>query len=125
MSVGAAVGDVGKGMELGPSLIIPQMLVAGLFSNVGSIPNYFIWLRYISFVTWAFGAQMSNEFGYNRTLDCSSIAPNCTGDDVLEFYGINTPWGLSILWLFFCVLFWRLLAYTLLHLSAWRAKGRN
>jgi len=125
MTVGAAVGDVGKGMELGPSLIIPQMLVAGLFSNVGSIPNYFIWLRYISFITWSYSAQMNNEFGNGRPLDCSAVAPNCVGDDVLNFYGINVSWGMSILYLILCVLFWRLLAYTLLHLSAWRAKGRN
>jgi hypothetical protein len=125
MSVGAAVGNVGKGMELGPSLIIPQMLVAGLFSNINTIPNYFIWLRYISFITWSFSAQMNNEFGNNRPLDCSAIAPNCNGSDILNFYGITVPWGLSILYLILCVIFWRLLAYTLLHLSAWRAKGRN
>lgn len=68
---------------------------------------------------------MQNEF-LDRTVDCSERAPNCTGNDLLKFYDLyNTSYGLSIGVLIALMVFYRVVGYSLLHLSAHRAKGSN
>jgi len=59
-------------MALFPVCIIPLMLVGGLFLVASNIPNYFIWLRYISPVYYAFSALSVNELE-NETFTCTSV----------------------------------------------------
>ncbi len=40
---------------------IPFVIFSGLFLNANDIPNYFIWIYYISFVRYGFEAVMINE----------------------------------------------------------------
>jgi ABC-type multidrug transport system ATPase subunit/ABC-type multidrug transport system permease subunit len=45
-----------------PFVLILQLLFAGLFINYDSIPNYLIWLEYISMFKFTWSAIMINEF---------------------------------------------------------------
>jgi len=56
LAMSCAILDVGVVIRLQPLVLIPFMLFSGFFLNSASIPKYFIWLEYISFVNYAFRA---------------------------------------------------------------------
>mmetsp|Transcript_29843 Transcript_29843/g.75060 ORF Transcript_29843/g.75060 Transcript_29843/m.75060 type:complete len:710 (+) Transcript_29843:208-2337(+) len=121
--VGAGMKDIGKAMELGPSLIIPPMLSAGLFVNLDAIPVVLRWFSDVSFVRWAFQALMNNEWA-NTEVDQSVYAPNGNGDEILEFYNyaaLNYWECVGILAGF--VVFFRIVAYFLFWLTAKRSSS--
>ena len=68
---------------------------------------------------------MQNEF-LDRAVDCSDRAPTCNGNDLLEFYSLkDTSYGMAVGLLVAMLIVYRIVAYTLLHVSAHRAKGNN
>ena len=84
---------------LSAPLIIPLMLFGGFFLNNGSVPIYFQWLRYISWLMYGNGAltvtqwqgvvfdalscNSTTEYDTNSTAAHSSKS-YCTGEDVLK-----------------------------------------
>lgn len=120
MIVGAAVQDVGKAMELGPSVIIPQMLVAGLFFTTETMRSYLVWFEKISYLRWAFESLMITQFK-DAKLDCSAIAPNCSGNDVLKYYGFKHEFVETYFILFSMLLIYRFIGYVALHFSAYKS----
>lgn len=119
--VGGAIRDVGKGMELSPSLIIPQMLAGGLFVNVDAMPKVIQWFSYISFVRWANQALLNNEFR-DEDVKISVYAPTGNGTEILEFYsfedmGFWECWGI----LAGMMIIYRLIAYFVFWFTAVRS----
>ena len=97
LAVGGGVENVGVAMELCPSLLIPQMLIAGVFVSRDQIPVWLQWFQKCSYLTWSYAAQMDAEFGGGRSLGVNStIAPNGLGSEVLDFYGVDTPYGKAV-----------------------------
>eukprot|EP01097_Dermamoeba_algensis_P003402 TRINITY_DN2377_c0_g1_i1.p1 TRINITY_DN2377_c0_g1~~TRINITY_DN2377_c0_g1_i1.p1 ORF type:complete len:634 (-),score=143.83 TRINITY_DN2377_c0_g1_i1:85-1986(-) len=117
MIVGAAIKDIGKAMELGPSVIIPQMLVAGLFFSTEKMRVYLVWFEKISYLRWAFESAMINEFS-GASIDCSRTAPNCTGDDVLDYYGFSHKFVETYFILFSMLVIYRIFGFIALHFTA-------
>ena len=69
------------------------MLFGGFYVNVDRIPPWISWLRYTSYMYWAFSGMVINEFG-GRELPCGSAASptdygGCpfAGDHVVEAMG--------------------------------------
>lgn len=118
--VGAGISDVGKGMEVAPSLIIPQMLVGGLFLNLNDIPDFLIWLEKISFIRWSFEALVWNEFE-GASLTPSLYAPTGSGDEVMSFLGFTWSYWASLGMLVLITIVYRIIAYLLLRQAAKKA----
>eukprot|EP01097_Dermamoeba_algensis_P001150 TRINITY_DN1426_c0_g2_i1.p1 TRINITY_DN1426_c0_g2~~TRINITY_DN1426_c0_g2_i1.p1 ORF type:complete len:618 (+),score=118.93 TRINITY_DN1426_c0_g2_i1:145-1998(+) len=119
MTIGASVKDVGKAMELAPAMIIPQSLVAGLFFSSQSMRAYMVWFEKISFMKWAFESAMINEFA-GADIDCSRTAPNCSGDDILDYYALHHTLAESYFILFAMLIIYKIIAFSALHWTAIR-----
>jgi ABC-type multidrug transport system ATPase subunit len=77
-------------MTVAPLMVMPQMLVAGLFVNTERLEPYWVWLNYIAFPRYAYKALFVNEFSHSGTL-CSG-GDDCrfrNGQDVVVFYGFD------------------------------------
>ena len=78
-------------LVLGPTLIIPLMLLGGLFVNAGTIPASMEWLKYFSWVMFGNDALLINQWEgvtdiqYPCQAGTGGLAANCTitGEDVL------------------------------------------
>lgn len=99
---------------LSAPMIIPLLLFGGFFLNNGSVPVYFQWLRYMSWLMYGNEALSINQWrgvkfdspycnigdigdmGSNATLSTSSlnatapiISQICTGEDILDNLNFN------------------------------------
>lgn len=97
MILSASVKNVTMAPQLAPAIVILFLIFNGSFVNEESVPVYFLWLREISFIRYAFKAAAVNEFeGAKFTCDPASAGPCIqTGDQVLaqlEFDGSGVIW---------------------------------
>ncbi|XP_071108651.1 protein white-like [Haliotis cracherodii] len=133
--ISTACGSVDVAMAVTPPLLIPFMLFGGLFLNNGSVPVYFIWLKYISWFQYANEILSVNQWQYVHNIDCpagnatmNNIAPteDCykDGEDVLEYLSFtedNVFFDVGML----CVLLviYRVMAFIVLLVKARRSKS--
>ena len=103
-----------------PFVIILQLLFSGLFINFKSIPNYLIWLEYMSMFKYSWSAEMINEFesyGNNEFDGCD--AEIHTGKlvlcDPIDFFSIKISKWHNILALSMIGVIVHLLSYLLLN----------
>ncbi|CAG9311395.1 unnamed protein product [Blepharisma stoltei] len=76
-----------------PFLLIVQLLFAGFFINYNNIPDYLIWLEYMSMFKYSWGGAMINEFNTWDQAKCGSN-PMCDPND---FYDLKISLGMNIL----------------------------
>lgn len=100
-----------------PVVLIPFMIFGGFIANFDTIPVFFIWVPYISFIKWGFEALVLNEFR-GLTFTCTEqqrIGGQCpfrTGEDTINYLRMEDASMLaSYLVLTGMVLFLRLVAY--------------
>ena len=85
-----------------PLIIMPLMIVGGLFANTARLDPYWVWLNYISFPRYAYLALVVNQFRAVDTLCPNSpvAGTGCTyrtGNDYLKYVGFeNWEWWYSI-----------------------------
>lgn len=83
-----------------PIIILPMMIVAGLFANTDRLDPYFVWLNYISFMRYGFLGVAVNEFSRIKSL-CPPGMMNCrykNGNEVLSYLGFQDwRWWYSII----------------------------
>ena len=96
LMVGAAIENTGQAMELCPAILVPQLLIAGIFVSRDQIPSWLVWFQQVSYMTFAFAGQMQAEFGGVDLGVSGRIAPTGQGDEVLEAYGIHTSFGEAV-----------------------------
>ena len=79
-------------------LILPSLLFGGFFLNNGQVPDYFDWLRYVSWFMYTNEALSINQWAGVRfnSPECanSTFLPSqslvyCTGEDVLEQFSFE------------------------------------
>eukprot|EP00871_Galdieria_phlegrea_P002746 jgi/Galph1/3472/GphlegSOOS_G2149.1 len=74
-----------------PLFLVISLLFGGFFLSNAQIPNYFVWLKYMSFIKYSFGALMHIQFdGFTfqlSTPSCSSTGGVCDGNNVLQASG--------------------------------------
>ncbi|EME31653.1 ABC transporter, ATP-binding protein isoform 2 [Galdieria sulphuraria] len=70
-----------------PLFLVVSILFGGFFLSNAQIPNYFVWLKYMSFVKYSFGALMHIQFDdfQFQLVDSSCIV--CDGNEVLSVSG--------------------------------------
>lgn len=76
-------------------IILPFMLFGGFFIQDKNIPDYFIWLRYLSWIKYGFEAMCINQYQYIPTGLTYATTVNLTGLQVLDAMNIN-PNNLSL-----------------------------
>eukprot|EP00039_Didymoeca_costata_P012713 m.184618 g.184618 ORF g.184618 m.184618 type:complete len:667 (-) comp15561_c0_seq2:148-2148(-) len=95
-TISAAAKDAQQANALAPVVIVASLLFGGFFIAVEQIPLGLRWLRYLSFLQYAFSALMINEFD-DRDLCSGSCLDKCepnsfcpeTGREVLDAYNID------------------------------------
>jgi ABC-type multidrug transport system ATPase subunit len=117
MSLSASFSSVTMAPQLAPAVVILFLLFNGFMINEESIPAYFIWLREISFVRYAFKAVVVNEF-QGASFTCSATDTVCitSGDAVLErlqFNGSGLIWESAMILIILAVAF-NVVAYIIL-----------
>eukprot|EP00930_Biecheleria_cincta_P058012 TRINITY_DN43878_c0_g1_i1.p1 TRINITY_DN43878_c0_g1~~TRINITY_DN43878_c0_g1_i1.p1 ORF type:complete len:652 (-),score=112.13 TRINITY_DN43878_c0_g1_i1:306-2261(-) len=93
MILSASFRNVTMAPQVAPAVVILFLIFNGSFVNEESVPAYFLWLREISFIRYAFKAAAVNEFeGAKFTCDEAS-AGYCitTGEQVLAQLEFNDP----------------------------------
>lgn len=92
--ISAMSPNIGVGISMIPSIILPWMIFSGFFINLDSIPVFLTPVPWISPVKYAFVAIMKNEMEglelhcseseYLITADGSKFCPTTAGDDIID-----------------------------------------
>ena len=99
-SYGYAISTMTSSVEaataLGPVVMLPLLLFGGFFVNNDTVPDYFIWLRYLSWFNYGFENMMINQWkDYPGTISCdynrTSSSTPCltTGNMILDRYQLH------------------------------------
>jgi ABC-type multidrug transport system ATPase subunit/ABC-type multidrug transport system permease subunit len=118
-AISAAVSSQQVANALAPLVTIIFLLTGGFYINADSIPNFLIWLYWISIFHYSYEAAFLNEF-QGQTYVCPPAPEVCqytNGQDVINFYSFNN--ALSHYWIdvaFLAAIFvvCRILAYVFL-----------
>jgi ABC-type multidrug transport system ATPase subunit len=118
--------------QIAPAVVVLFLMFSGYFLNEASLPAVLGWMKYLSFIRYAFQALCVNEFK-DADFSCAPTDPDCVnGNQVLErlsFDDITVPDRSAIL--IAMLVGWNILAYCILimrrpkflRLSAERAKA--
>ncbi|CAM1309466.1 wht-7 (predicted) [Pycnogonum litorale] len=115
--------DEATALAITPPLVIPLSLFGGIFLNSGSIPVYFIWLKYLSWFSYGYEIMIVNQWSSIGEIDChrqTRANVTCmTGNDIirtLSYSQDNVPFDFAML----CVLtvVYRTIAYIALNLKS-------
>ncbi|KAK4306530.1 hypothetical protein Pmani_021647 [Petrolisthes manimaculis] len=114
--------DINMALALAAPLLIPLMLFGGFFLNSGTVPNYFIWIKYISWFNYGNEALMINQWKDVEFINCTQSGhvvsdDECLNDgqEVLELLSYKTTnMGFDIGLLFVLIVAFRLVAFLLL-----------
>eukprot|EP00871_Galdieria_phlegrea_P004491 jgi/Galph1/5042/GphlegSOOS_G56.1 len=94
LTVSVSIGwcpDTSNSSGIIPLFLVISLLFGGFFLSNAQIPNYFVWLKYMSFIKYSFGALMHIQFdGFTfqlSTPSCSSTGGVCDGNNVLQASG--------------------------------------
>jgi len=113
---------------LAPIVMIMNMLFGGFFANTGNIPSFISWIKYISFVNYAFSAAVQIEFGgleivceddqYTTASDGTRSCPITRGEQVIEELEADefTIWECVVI-LCAMIIVYRFLAYIALRFA--------
>mmetsp|Transcript_66636 Transcript_66636/g.177394 ORF Transcript_66636/g.177394 Transcript_66636/m.177394 type:complete len:158 (+) Transcript_66636:1-474(+) len=90
MLISALISNVEAAPKVAPAVVILFLMFSGFFLNDESVPTWLSWLKYISFIRYAFQALAVNEFS-GAQFDCEAAEANATepvicldGDDWLR-----------------------------------------
>ncbi|KAI5808795.1 P-loop containing nucleoside triphosphate hydrolase protein [Peziza echinospora] len=95
ISMGLFIGSTSRNLAVvqaaTPALNVIFLLFGGFLLPLASIPDWFIWLHWISYLTFNFAATTITEF-QGRVFDCPEGAVACykTGEDFLKAYDLTT-----------------------------------
>lgn len=93
------------GQTAGSALFSVMMLYSGFFIKRTAIPDYWIYLHYLSLFKYSYDSMVVNTFE-------DTVTATLTNQQVREFFGvdgINKGQGVGVLWLF--IVFFRLVFY--------------
>jgi len=98
------------GQTAGSALLSVMFLFSGFFIKTNDIPDYWIWLHYLSLFKYAFDSLIINDLhGVTVEENGVTILDNEAVLKMFDKNGINYARGVGILWLFiiaFRVVFW-------------------
>jgi ABC-type multidrug transport system permease subunit len=84
---------------IAPLLLIFFLIFGGFYINNDSIPVYFIWMKYWSFIRYGYEALVVNEFdGVTFTGPMNSVLP---GSQIIAQFGMDVDMKVVKMW--FCI----------------------
>lgn len=95
IGLGLCIGSGSPSIEVAniyaPLINVVFLLFGGNLLPLSSIPPWFIWLHWISPITFTYSALAQNEFR-DITFSCDADTSQCyrTGQDVITQYGLST-----------------------------------
>jgi ATP-binding cassette subfamily G (WHITE) protein 1 len=92
---GAAFPDITMALVVLPLILLPLMMFSGLFVNVGNLPAYFAWIKWVSPMKYAYQALMKNEYEGLRFAKCDPSKEPCSGELVLEQMSMSGGLGIG------------------------------
>lgn len=105
---GAAFSDITVALVVLPLILLPLMMFSGLFVNVGDLPVYFAWIKWISPMKYAYHALMRNEYTGLVFANCNPSKEACQGELVLKQMsmadGLSVAENIVVLLAMYCVL---------------------
>ena len=81
MLISAMITNVDAAPKVAPAVVVLFLMFSGYFLNDESIPVWLSWLKYLSFIRYAFQALVVNEFR-GATFDCD--AATATADALVR-----------------------------------------
>lgn len=124
--IGCLVPDIKNAMELAPLILVPQILFAGFFIPIDSIPVPLKYAQYLCFLKYGLNLILLIEFDIDRVendLNNATIFPsiNASYVAVLDDNRVDKDdW-----WIYLLVLLGMLVAFRLIALFALTSKGKN
>jgi ABC-type multidrug transport system ATPase subunit/ABC-type multidrug transport system permease subunit len=117
-------------LNIFPLFFIPQMIFSGFYISANTVPPWFVWIEYVTFLKYSFAALAENEmegaefYCTDQELqDRGGVCVLTTGEAVLDFFGLDQiPIYANILVLIGFMLFFHTLAVILLVVSARKQK---
>nr|QUF59469.1 ATP-binding cassette transporter Abcg-like5 [Brachionus angularis] len=95
--ISAAAPSANAALGLSAPILVPLMIFSGFFLNNSTVPDYFIWLRYLSWFNYANELLIINQWDTITNISCTTV--KCAfnnGADVInalqmkkENYGID------------------------------------
>jgi len=121
--ISCASSSINMALSIGPPVIIPFLIFGGFFLNSGSVPDYFVWLSYLSWFRYGNEALLVNQWQDvpEGAIDCNRLNSTCpsSGKVILETLNFSADnWYLDIGALCALIFFFRFLAFNALYLRA-------
>ncbi|CAF3776778.1 unnamed protein product [Adineta steineri] len=96
MSVGTLVGVSAPSPDVAVALVVPIVLpllvFAGFFISAKTIPNWLIWIKYLSWLYYTNEMALINQWEDVKSLECNAGAnTTCFGNgtDIINYYGFS------------------------------------
>jgi hypothetical protein len=96
-------------LAIGPLLMMPIMLVAGLLANTDRMEPGWIWLEYLSFMRYAYKAYILNEYEHLPVMDGPRYKTGWDAVRVLGFTKSSDRWQVDAGVLFSMMVFLRVM----------------
>ncbi len=116
--------SVSLASELAGPAVGPLMIFAGHFLNTDSIPTYFLWLKYLSWLSYSNEAFLINQWHDVEGITCNQDSPRCftSGKNVLDNLNID-PSNLSYVssMLVFLSIGWRMMTFVVLLIKSYNS----
>nr|XP_022308826.1 protein white-like isoform X1 [Crassostrea virginica] len=120
-AVSAASPSVTIALSLGPLLMTPFLLFGGYFLNNGSVPDYFLWIKYASWFLYSNELMITNQWKDVNYISCdeqNSTVCIHSGRDIIESLNYNEDnYALNLTMLTSLIVTYRFLAFLILLLK--------
>ena len=89
--ISASAPSVNAALALSAPILVPLMIFSGYFLNNKSIPVFFTWLKYISWLGYANEVLIVNQWDNIESIQCdrNSTCIFKTGDDVIKYLNMD------------------------------------
>ncbi len=90
--ISAAAPSLNVALAMSGPVLVPLMIFSGFFLNNASVPDYFIWLKYLSWLNYANELLMINQWDGVKNITCTTVGGGCltTGAQVLSKLSFDT-----------------------------------
>nr|UOU03362.1 ATP-binding cassette subfamily G-like 11-2 [Brachionus rubens] len=111
------------GTDLAAPLTVPLIIFCGYFLNNESIPKYFLWLKYLSWFSYANEILIINQWEGVKNITCDTDPTFCfhEGESVIDYLNMKKEnYNFNIFMLFYMIVGWRVLGYFALLIRSYR-----
>ncbi|XP_061185747.1 protein white-like [Saccostrea echinata] len=125
-AISAASPSVTIALSLGPLLMTPFLLFGGYFLNNGSVPDYFLWVKYASWFLYSNELMITNQWNGVSHISCGDVNSTVcihTGKEIIHSLNYDeNNFYFDLVMLSTIILTYRILAFLILLIKAKMSK---